>query len=106
MLLPKAARVALYVGLTVVDLDTGEPAVLDWEISVDGGATWVPGNRVTITNDDGSTDEVIRFLVAGPDGAGGGEDLVVSETSDVQVRGVDGDEVLILLDEISPITVV
>jgi hypothetical protein len=96
---------ALYVGLTVVDLDTGLPVVLDWEISLDDGTTWIAGDRVTITEPDGDHD-VIRFLLAGPDAP---TDVtpaaVVSVSSDIKIRAVDGDEIIVLDEYVAPVTV-
>jgi hypothetical protein len=106
MELPRAARVALYVGITVVDLNTGLPVVLDWEISLDDGVTWITGTRVTITEPNGAH-EVIRFLIAGPDAPNDAPaDVTVTATADVKVRAVDGDEILVLEQYISPVTVI
>ena len=97
---------ALYVGITVVDLDTGLPVVLDWEISLDSGENWITGTAMTITEPDGDHD-VVRFLLAGPDAPTDVEaDAVVTQTSEVLVRGADGDEIIVLDDYVSPVTVI
>lgn len=105
MQLPRSARVALYVEVTVEDLATGQQVLLDWEISLDGGLTYVTGTRVTITEPDGDH-EVIRFLLAGPDAPTDvTPDAVVTASSDVIARAVVGDEIFVLEQFVSPIMV-